>query len=110
MILKKNMKGQAKIEDLDAFIDGAKASKAETPKKPTSPEPAEKKPAPVGRPPAGDKDERTKQTFVISKKHLDLIRACSYWDRIEQRDIISAALDLYFAGKDYNPLPPAKKA
>jgi len=87
----------AQPEGIDAFIEGATASKAE-----------EKKKASPGRPAAEDAASRTRQTFVISTRHLELIREASYWDRIEQKDIIAAALDMYFSGKSYQPLPEKK--
>jgi hypothetical protein len=50
-----------------------------------------------------------RHTYVIQTKHVELIEAAAYWDRMDKKDILRVALDSYFKGRKVKPLPQEKR-
>lgn len=44
---------------------------------------------------AGTKEGETRATFIINEKHLELVKALAYWDRISIKDALFIAIDDY---------------
>lgn len=50
-----------------------------------------------------------RHTYVIQTKHVELIEAAAYWDRMDKKDILQASLDAFFKGRKVKPLPQEKR-
>ncbi|MHC1699326.1 MAG: hypothetical protein AB9919_14920 [Geobacteraceae bacterium] len=50
-----------------------------------------------------------RHTYVIQTKHVELIEAAAYWDRMDKKDILRVALEAFFKGRKVKPLPQEKR-
>lgn len=50
-----------------------------------------------------------RHTYVVQTKHVNMIESAAYWDRVDKKDVLRAALDMFFKGRKLKPLPPEKR-
>jgi hypothetical protein len=50
-----------------------------------------------------------RHTYVIQTKLVELIEAAAYWARQDKKEILQAALEMYFTGRKIKPLPLEKR-
>lgn len=51
----------------------------------------------------------TKATWKVRNDLLELVRRQAYWDRSDDKEVVNAALEAWFQGKTYDPIPPNSK-
>ena len=93
MITKKQLKLS---HELDSFVDNAKASASEN---------TETSRPRRGRRAHPDADSWTRQTFIVSEAHLDMLRRMAYWERATTKELLDKALAAFLRDKKYGPIP-----
>lgn len=59
----------------------------------------------MGRPANPDRNQWTRQTFVVRIDHLEAVKRAAYWDRKTAKDVLDEALSAYFRDREYEPVP-----
>ena len=47
----------------------------------------------------------TRATFIVREDHLEKIKAVSYWDRKQIKNVVEEAIERYLEGKKFKPIP-----
>ncbi len=53
----------------------------------------------------GLKEGWTRATFIVREEHLEKIKALSYWERKDIKEVVDEALTEYLKGKKVKPRP-----
>jgi hypothetical protein len=55
-------------------------------------------------------DKETRNTFILKESTLDKIRHIAYWERLNQKDVYTAALEEYITRyeQEHGTIPPRK--
>lgn len=50
----------------------------------------------------GTREGETRATFIVKEEMLEKVKALAYWDRVQMKEVINDALEVYFRKKGEN--------
>ncbi len=57
----------------------------------------------------GLQEDLIRATFIIKQEHLEKIKACAYWERIQIKDVIEDMCEQFFENRKIRSIPQKQK-